>query len=261
MASTCTLTHIGGPTVLIEIEGLRLLTDPTFDPGGDRYTFGFGTSSEKFGPPAIGVADIGRIDAVLLSHDEHEDNLDRAGREMLPRAGEVLTTEAGAKRLGGNARGLAPWKTTEFSAPGAPTVRVTATPARHGPPLTRPFVGHVIGFLLEWEGQNGALWVSGDTVWFDGLEEVGRRADIGTALMHFGAAKFGMTGPVRYTMTGAEGARAARELDIERVIPIHYDGWKHFTQGRPEVETAFEEAGISDRLDWLPAGEPQSFQI
>jgi L-ascorbate metabolism protein UlaG (beta-lactamase superfamily) len=260
-APTCTITHIGGPTVLIEIDKLRLLTDPTFDPGGDRYTFGFGTASEKLEPPAISVSEIGRIDAVLLSHDHHEDNLDRAGREMLPRAGEVLTTEGGAKRLGGNARGLAPWTTTEFSAPGAPVVRVTATPARHGPPLSRPLVGQVIGFLLEWEGQDRALWISGDTVWFKGLEEIARRADVGTALMHFGAAKFGITGPARYTMTGAEGATATRELQIERVIPIHYDGWKHLSQGRAEVEAAFAEAGFADRLDWLPAGEPQAFQI
>jgi L-ascorbate metabolism protein UlaG (beta-lactamase superfamily) len=34
------LTHIGGPTVLIELEGWRLLTDPTFDPPGRSYRFG-----------------------------------------------------------------------------------------------------------------------------------------------------------------------------------------------------------------------------
>jgi hypothetical protein len=38
------------------------------------------------------------------SHDQHSDNLDRGGRHFLPKAAKVLTTEAGAKRLGGNAR-------------------------------------------------------------------------------------------------------------------------------------------------------------
>ena len=41
------LTHIGGPTVLVELEGWRILTDPTFDPAGRRYSFGWGTSSIK----------------------------------------------------------------------------------------------------------------------------------------------------------------------------------------------------------------------
>ena len=37
------ITHVGGPTVLIEVGGWRLLTDPTFDPAGKRYFFGWGS--------------------------------------------------------------------------------------------------------------------------------------------------------------------------------------------------------------------------
>ena len=81
------LTHIGGPTVLIEVGGWRLLTDPTFDPPGRRYFFGWGTVSRKLAGPAIAAADLPPIDAVLLSHDHHGDNLDAAGRALLPSAG------------------------------------------------------------------------------------------------------------------------------------------------------------------------------
>ena len=42
-----TITHIGGPTALIEFGGWRILTDPTFDPPGKRYFFGWGTMSSK----------------------------------------------------------------------------------------------------------------------------------------------------------------------------------------------------------------------
>ena len=66
------LTHIGGPTVLIEVEGWRLLTDPTFDPAGGKYSFGWGTGSTKLAGPAIAAAELGSIDAVLLSHDHHD---------------------------------------------------------------------------------------------------------------------------------------------------------------------------------------------
>ena len=78
------LTHIGGPTVLIEVGGWRLLTDPTFDPPGGSYRFGWGTGSLKLTGPAIAAPDLGPIDAVLLSHDHHDDNLDGAGRALLP---------------------------------------------------------------------------------------------------------------------------------------------------------------------------------
>ena len=53
--------------------------------------------------PPIPAEKIGRIDAVLLSHAHHYDNLDNAGKAMLPNWGRVLTTPDGAKVLGGNA--------------------------------------------------------------------------------------------------------------------------------------------------------------
>ena len=94
------LTHIGGPTTLIEVEGWTILTDPTFDAPGRKYSFGWGTSSRKVAGPSIAMADLPPIDAVLLSHDHHGDNLDDAGRELLAGVGTVITTIPGAKRLG-----------------------------------------------------------------------------------------------------------------------------------------------------------------
>ena len=52
------ITHIGGPTALIEVGGWRLLTDPTFDAPGEKYNFGWGTSSVKLAGPAIAAADV-----------------------------------------------------------------------------------------------------------------------------------------------------------------------------------------------------------
>ena len=94
------LTHIGGPTALIELGGWTLLTDPTFDAPGRSYRFGWGTGSEKLAGPAIAAGDLPKLDAILLTHDHHDDNLDPAGRALLPSAGEVVTTASGAKRLG-----------------------------------------------------------------------------------------------------------------------------------------------------------------
>jgi L-ascorbate metabolism protein UlaG (beta-lactamase superfamily) len=76
-------TYIGGPTALIEIDGLRFLTDPTFDPAGTTHETPVYTLRKTLGP-AIAVHALADIDAVLLSHDHHFDNLDRAGRAMLP---------------------------------------------------------------------------------------------------------------------------------------------------------------------------------
>jgi L-ascorbate metabolism protein UlaG (beta-lactamase superfamily) len=259
--SQLTITYVGGPTAILEVAGLRLLTDPTFDPPGKRYHFGWGTFSRKLDGPAIAAADLGQIDAVLLSHDHHDDNLDPAGRALLPSLGRVITTPSGAKRLGGNVTGLAPWASTTLSANGGPEVKITATPARHGPPGSRPLVGEVIGFVLEWEGQvHGAVWISGDTVYFSGVAEVGERFHVGTAIVHLGGVRFPVTGPARYTMNAAEAVRVAREFNVATLVPIHYEGWKHFRQGRYAVEREIERAQLTDSTRWLVAGEPVSIE-
>jgi len=253
------VTHIGGPTVLIEVGGWRLLTDPTFDPAGGEYSFGWGTGSRKLAAPAISAEDVGEIDAVLLSHDQHEDNLDATGRELLPKAGAVVTTVSGAKRLGGNARGLEPWATTRLEAPSRPAIEITATPCRHGPPLSRPLVGEVTGFALAWDGQDdGVLWISGDTVLYRGVREVAERLDVDAAFLHLGGVRFPISGPARYTMTATEAVELCESIGPRTAIPIHYEGWKHFRQGREEVEREFAAAPEAFRrsVRWLPLGEP-----
>jgi L-ascorbate metabolism protein UlaG (beta-lactamase superfamily) len=247
------ITHIGGPTVLIEVHGWRLLTDPTFDAPGRRYAFGWGTSSRKLTGPAVAAADLGPIDAVLLTHDHHADNFDDAGRDLLAAVGTVVTTTSGARRLGGG-RGLAPWATTHLTAPDRPPIEITATPCRHGPPLSRPVTGDVIGFALHWDGQDhGALWISGDTVLYDGVREVADRIEVDLALLHLGGVRFPITGPLRYTMTAADAVELCRLLRPRTVVPVHYEGWQHFRQSRAVVESAFA-AAPDVRVHWLPLG-------
>jgi L-ascorbate metabolism protein UlaG (beta-lactamase superfamily) len=251
------LTHIGGPTVLIEAEGWRLLTDPTFDPPGGSYRFGWGTGSHKLAGPAIAASELGAIDAVLLSHDHHDDNLDAAGRALLPSAGAVVTTTAGARRLGGNARGLEPWGTTSLEAPGRPSIEVTATPCRHGPPLSRPIVGDVVGFALGWDGQKrGVLWISGDTVLYDGVRQVADRLQVDTALLHLGGVRFPVSGPLHYTMTARQAVELCSLVRPRTAIPIHYEGWEHFKEGREAIERELTDApaDVRRRIRWLPIG-------
>jgi L-ascorbate metabolism protein UlaG (beta-lactamase superfamily) len=251
------ITHIGGPTVMIEVDGWRLLTDPTFDAPGRRYSFGWGSSSRKLAGPAIAAADLPPIDAVLLTHDHHGDNLDPAGRALLPGAGVVITTASGAKRLGGTARGLERWQATRLEAPGRPTIEITATPCRHGPPLSHPLAGDVIGFALRWDGQrDGVLWISGDTVLYDGVRQVADRLQVDTAILHLGGVQFPITGPVRYSMTAKDAIELCGLIRPRTAIPIHYEGWKHFRQGREAIEREFARApdDIRRRIRWLPIG-------
>lgn len=261
LVNQITLTHIGGPTVLIEIGQLRFLTDPTFELAGYHYRFGREVAT-KHTSPALLPSVIGAIDIVLLSHEQHNDNLDPAGRAYLPQVGQVLTPPASAQRLGGNARGVSCWDTVTLVGKDGMQVRVTATPARHGPEEIKEVIGDVNGWILEWEGQRrGALYISGDTVLFEGVEEMARRYQVGVALLHLGASRRQQFGPAHLSLTGTDGAQVASLLGEATIIPIHYEGWSHLTEGRAEIEQAFQVAGLEQRLRFLPLGQPISLEL
>jgi L-ascorbate metabolism protein UlaG (beta-lactamase superfamily) len=258
----CRLTYIGGPTALIEIGPIRILTDPTFDPAGGSYNFGFGTGSKKTAGPAVGADDIGALDAILLSHDQHDDNLDAAGRGLLGGARQVLSTVAAERRLGGNTIGLRSWETARVVAPDGYSLTVTATPARHGTLGSNLLSGPSTGFMLEWPGQlHGGLYISGDTVYFGGLEEIPDRFRVSAGILHFGGVRFPIAGPARFTMNAAEGVRLAQKLRLRTLVPLHFEDWAHFREPAGRITEAFANAGEESLLRWPQRGHAIEFEV
>ncbi|WP_258050124.1 MBL fold metallo-hydrolase [Streptomyces finlayi] len=243
---------LGGPTALFEYGGLRFLTDPTFDGPGDYPSAG--PTLTKTAPSLAGPADLGPVDVVLLSHDEHPDNLDHSGRALLSDVPLTLTTPSGAQRLGEKAKGLADWETVELRRPDGGTVTVTGVPAIHGPgerEEIEPITGQVVGFVLTGDGLP-TVYVSGDNASLDVVKEIAERfPTIDTALLFAGAPRF----PMLYdggllVLDSTQATEATRLLNPRRVVPVHYDSWAHFTEGHESLATAFSAAGLADRLDW-----------
>src|SRR5438477_7783112 len=104
---TFPIRRFGGPTATFPFGGLVFLTDPTFDAPGD-YPIGTRTLT-KTAPAAGTPTDAGPVDVVLLSHDQHPDNLDGAGRAFCATVPLVLSTPTAADRLGPPARTLPTW--------------------------------------------------------------------------------------------------------------------------------------------------------
>lgn len=235
---------IGGPTAIVVYGGLRFLTDPTFD-----APRAYPSSAVKLEPPALAAEAIGAIDAVLLSHDHHLDNLDEAGRAFLPQAARVLTTAEGALRLGGSATGLEPFDTVEVDRRGGDPVRITAVPAHHGPADFAEENGPVIGFVLQAEALP-VVYVSGDNASVDVVRKIAQRiGQVDIAVLFAGAARVATkAGGAPLTLTASDAADAARILGARIVVPIHHSGWGHYSEGAQELRRAFLEAGLDDRL-------------
>jgi L-ascorbate metabolism protein UlaG (beta-lactamase superfamily) len=248
------LTLIGGPTAVLEYGGVRWLTDPAFSPPGE-YAGGL----VKTTAPALTADEVEPIDVVLVSHDQHSDNLDPAGRAFLPRAGQVLTTVEGAGRLGGNAMGLEPWSMAEIRGCDGATVEVTAVPALHGPPGCEPVSGPVIGFFLSAPGAE-TVYVSGDNASLDVVREVAARCEpIDVAILFAGAVQLPQRFDGAYlTLSSDLAAQASIILGAPTVIPMHFEGWRHFTQGADQLRAAFAGNGVTDRLVMPTRGQTVS---
>jgi L-ascorbate metabolism protein UlaG (beta-lactamase superfamily) len=241
---------VGGPTAIVEYGGMRWLTDPTFSPPGEY------DGLVKTTGPAVAVDELGSVDVVLVSHDQHADNLDPAGRELVLSAPRVFTTGAGAERLGGDVVGLDPWETAMLDRPEGGSVLLTALPALHGPPGSEEVTGPVIGFLLS--GENlPTVYVSGDNASLDVVREIFERVGpVDVAILFAGGVQLSRRFDGAYlTLSSDRAAEAAIILRAPVVIPLHFEGWTHFTQGADELQAAFRGNGVVDRLRLLDRGE------
>jgi L-ascorbate metabolism protein UlaG (beta-lactamase superfamily) len=254
----CAAMVVGGPTTVLDLGGLRIVSDPTFDPPGPH---GYLT---KTAGPAVTEDQLGRVDLVLVSHDNHPDNLDDAGRALALAAPLLLTTTSGAGRLGHPAVALRPWTSHTLRRPDGGELTVTAVPAVHGPEDAERdpdgFVNcEVVGFVLSGVGLP-TVYVSGDNASIRAVAEVAQRIPpIEAVVLHAGAAR--VQGKFReraLSLDSVRAAAAAAILDAAVIVPAHYDGWAHFSEGRDDLVRAFDDAGLSAQLHlsdhgtWVP---------
>lgn len=232
------------------------MTDPVLDNPGGWYHFGYGTFSKKTSVPSIGKDQIGTIDLILLSHHQHKDNFDKAGKAFAKDVDQIVTTKPAARKLS-NACGLDNWESIVVGTSLVPGLKITAVPAQHHPWwLPQFFAGKVIGFIIEWEGQeNGAYYISGDTVYFKGIEEIASRYTIDVGIIHLGSVQFRyLTGKGKYTFDVKSAAKAADFLDINTFIPVHYSGWMHFKEAGDKAKSAFNATHLTSKILWLTSG-------
>jgi L-ascorbate metabolism protein UlaG (beta-lactamase superfamily) len=245
---------IGGPTMLLEIGGIRFLTDPTFDPPGQVLS-GSGSLLTKTVGPAVAAEAVGPVDVVLLSHDQHADNLDNLGRQVVESAPLVLTTAGAAERLDGKCRSLGVWDEIELSRPDGKRLTVTGVPAQHGPDSAVGMLVDVRGFVLK-AADLPTIYISGDNASLRVVREIRDRVGpIDLALLFLGAAQVARIPGANLTLGSDEGVEAAKILAPARIIPTHFSGWMHLTNGGDTIAPAFRDAGLLDRLVLLQPGE------
>ena len=259
---TASFQFVGTATTLLRCCGFTVLTDPNFLHQGQRAYLGYGLSSKRLTEPALSVEQLPALDAVVLSH-AHGDHWDRVARRGLDHDLPVITTKHARRRLRpqgfGGAVGLDPWEVHQLRR-GSATLTVTALPGRHAPGPLRHLLPPVMGSMLEFREDSGEgaelvlrVYVTGDTLLFDGLGAIARRwPSIDVGVLHLGGTT--LPGGLVVTMDGEAGADLVELVRPGTAVPVHLDDYGVFRSGLADFAGAMERRGLGDRLAVVERG-------
>jgi L-ascorbate metabolism protein UlaG (beta-lactamase superfamily) len=245
---TAELTFIGTATTLLRLGEFTVLTDPNFLHPGQRAYLGYGIWSRRRTRPALDLAELPPLDAVVVSH-LHGDHFDRIARAGLPRDLPIVSTRDAARTFRKwrfpHAEGLRTWASVEWTR-GRQRLRVTAVPAQHGPALVHHLLPPTMGSILDLEEDGERrlrLYITGDTLhrpWLRTIRE--RFPDIDAMVIHLGGTRIA---GVLLTMDGEQGARMTEMIGAGRTIPIHYDDYPVFKSPLSDYEREVAHRGLT----------------
>lgn len=261
MITEALVRFIGTATVLISCGPFTVLTDPNFLHRGQYAWLGRGLVSRRLTEPAVQISELPPLDAIVLSH-LHGDHWDRVARRGLDRGLPILTTPHAARRLQGlhgyrRASGLQTWDTHVLTKD-ASRMTLTALPAVHAHGMVRSLLPPVMGSLLEFAGPAGRtdlrLYLTGDTLLFDGIREIARRCGpLDAAVVHLGGTT--LPGSAVVTLDGAGGADLVEIVRPHRVVPVHHADYSVFKSPLAEFTTEMERRGLGDTVTYLAPGQ------
>jgi L-ascorbate metabolism protein UlaG (beta-lactamase superfamily) len=234
------LTLVRHATLILELEGRRILVEPMLDDTGARDPVE-DTPRQRRNPlvplpfPAEEV--VRGLDAVVVTH-LHQDHFDETGARLVPRDVPVFCQPEDEERLKDAGLDARPVE-AELVWDG---LRIARTGGRHGAEEeVAKALAPVSGFVL------GGLYIAGDTVWCREVEEAIERHRPKVAVVNASGARFVESGPL--VMTAAEVREVVAR--VPKVVVVHLEAINHCLESRQEIRDAVPEALVPEDGDTL----------
>ncbi|OLC88525.1 MAG: hypothetical protein DMD38_02425 [Gemmatimonadetes bacterium] len=249
--SQLTVTWAGHASLLIQLNGLNLLTDPIWSERASPVSW---AGPRRWVAPGIAFEDVPPLDVVLLSHNHYDHLDDQTVRRLArthPQATWIvplgLASFVQKRGAPGAVVELDWWQESSIKA-----VRIAATPAQHFSSRGIGDRGDTLWCGFSLSGANGRrVYFAGDTGYHPEFRTIGERyGPFDVALLPIGA--YEPRWFMRYLHMNPEEAVAAfRALNARMLVPIHWGTFKL-------TDEAMDEPPIRARAAWDAAGLPPS---
>jgi N-acyl-phosphatidylethanolamine-hydrolysing phospholipase D len=249
-ASRLTITWVGHSSLLVQLGGLNILTDPMWSERASPVSF---AGPRRWVPPGVAFDDLPPLDVILQSHNHYDHLDDQTVRQLAQRHPEAtwilpLGLAPFVRKRGVRADAALELDWWEERAVGS--VRVVATPAQHFSSRGVGDRGDTLwcGFALR-AGSGRSVYFAGDTGFYPEFGLIGVRCGpFDVALLPIGA--YEPRWFMRYVhMNPEEAVSAFQTVNARAMVPIHWGTFKL-------TDEAMDEPPARARAAWQTAGLP-----
>ncbi len=245
-------------TLLVTIDGRRLLVDPMLSPAGAMDPVPNAGDDRRIPLVDLPLTEaelaglLATLDAVLVTHT-HRDHWDARAAELLPRALPVFCQPTDAAAIAGAGfSDVRPVETTLVW----DGLTLQRTGGRHGTGEIGERMGAVSGFVLR-APEEPVLYVAGDTIWCDEVAAALATHRPAVVVLNTGAAQFLVGDPI--TMTADDVLAVCQATPDAQIIAVHLETINHCRLTRGGLREALERAGFQGRVAIPQDGERLRF--
>lgn len=226
-------------TMLIEINGKKLLLDPMFSPAGlmEAIPDVPNKNNNPLVDLPIKIASLIDVDAVLITHT-HRDHFDSTAIDVLPKDTTLFCQPDDAEKIKGY--GFINTKSIEYSYEWK-GIKIYLTKGQHGRGEVANRMGPVSGFVL-YSKNEPSLYIVGDSIWCDEVKQALDKYQPQITICFAGAAQFSNGGPI--TMTKEDICNLAEIAPYTKIIVAHMESWNHCLLSHKELKTHLRKKAI-----------------